>query len=230
MSELFLITAREGSKGIINKNIKLLCGKPLLYYSIDIAKQYSDNDHICVSTDSNKIKQVVEDYGLEVPFLRPKILAEDNSSSFDVIRHAIQYYEAIGRKFSKIILLQPTSPLRKYIHIHEAIREYEKNNLDALYSVKLAEATPSYLLYNEVGGLLKQCQDSSEFQRQEGRAVFQVNGSIYIFNPAVFEKYNSFHEIENVGKYLMPKEYSIDIDDMFDWRVCEMLIKNDVLS
>ena len=227
MNELFLITARSGSKGIVNKNIKKLDGKPLLFYSIDIARNFTDDQYICVSTNSREIKKVVEDYGLEVPFLRPEILSEDTSNSFDVIKHAINYYENIGIKFNKIILLQPTSPLRKNKHIHESIIEFEKNNLDALYSVKIAEATPSYLLYKENAGLLEQCQKSREYQRQDVNPVFQVNGSIYIFNPSVFEQFNSLQEIKRIGKYLMAKKYSFDIDDMIDWRICEMLIQDE---
>jgi N-acylneuraminate cytidylyltransferase len=230
MNELFLITARGGSKGIPNKNIKQLCGKPLLCYSIDSAREFVDDNFICVSTDSAMIKSVVESYGLKVPFIRPKILSEDASGSFDVIKHALQYYEKNGRNFGKVVLLQPTSPIRERSHIQEAMLEFENNNLEALYSVKYAEATPSYLLYEEVEGLLKKCQNSHQYQRKVEPTVYQVNGSIYIFNTEIFEKYKSFNEIKRIGKYVMPKEYSVDIDDTMDWNISEMLLNFNLKS
>jgi len=228
MNELFLITARGGSKGIPNKNIKKLCGKPLLYYSIDSARQFADDTSICVSTDSVVIKSVVESYGLKVPFIRPKALSGDDSGSFEVIKHALQHYKKLGRRFDKVVLLQPTSPIRKKRHIQEAIFEYENSNIEALYSVKIAEATPSYLLYEEVNELLKKCQNSNQYQRQNESNIYQVNGSIYIFKTLVFKKYESFNEIKRIAKYLMSKEYSVDIDDAMDWNICEMLLNSNL--
>jgi len=119
MNILYLIPARGGSKGIPHKNIKSLAGKPLIYYSIDVARELTTDDNICVSTDDNEIIKVVENYGLKVPFKRPDELATDNATTNDVILHAINFYESIGKQYDIIVLLQPTSPLRKSQHVKE---------------------------------------------------------------------------------------------------------------
>ena len=112
MKSLFLITARGGSKGIPHKNIKPLNGKPLIYYAIDVARQFVEDEDICVSTDGDDIIKTVEDYNLKVLFKRPAELASDTAGSDEVILHAVQYYEALGRLYDNIVLLQPTSPFR----------------------------------------------------------------------------------------------------------------------
>ena len=99
---LFVITARGGSKGLPGKNIKDLNGKPLIAYSIDVARAFADDEHICVSTDSEEIKRVVEDYGLRVPFIRPDYLATDTATSNDVLIHAVNFFREQGRKYKKL--------------------------------------------------------------------------------------------------------------------------------
>jgi len=109
---LVVIPARGGSKGIPHKNIKPLGGKPLICYSIDVARQITSDENICVTTDDDEIIKVVEDYGLKVPFKRPAELATDNCGSNEVILHALKFFEDKGKKVDRIILLQPTSPFR----------------------------------------------------------------------------------------------------------------------
>ena len=121
---LVVIPARGGSKGLPGKNIKNLCGKPLIVYSIDVARAITIDDNICVSTDDQNIIDVVEIYGLHVPFVRPAELASDTASTNDVLLHAIKFYEDKGKKFNKILLLQPTSPLRTVEQVKEAISLY----------------------------------------------------------------------------------------------------------
>ncbi len=225
MKTLFIITARGGSKGIPKKNIRYLCGKPLIGYSIDIAKQFAANDSICVSTDSEEIKKVVEEYGLKVPFLRPTELAQDGSGSFEVLQHAISYYEGKGMHYDAVVLLQPTSPLRETHHIQEAVDVFVKSGGDGVCSVKIAEATPSYKLYYEVNDRLVKCENVDVIQRQMASLVYQVNGSVYVFNPRIFKQYKSFGEV-SMTKYLMTKEYSFDIDDEIDWKICELLLND----
>ena len=116
MNLLYLIPARGGSKGIPHKNIKLLCGKPLITYSIDVARQLTDDQNICVSTDDEKIIQTVTDYGLAVPFKRPVCLATDSASTYDVLLHAIKFYENLGKQYDGIVLLQPTTRQSRHCH------------------------------------------------------------------------------------------------------------------
>ena len=113
MDVLVVIPARGGSKGIPYKNIKLLNGKPLIYYSIDIARQFTTDNNICVTTDDERIIEVVESYGLKVPFKRPDYLATDTCGSSEVIQHAWKFYADKGTHYDAVLLLQPTSPFRK---------------------------------------------------------------------------------------------------------------------
>ena len=108
MECLIVIPARGGSKGIPHKNIKPLCGKPLIYYSIDAARTVAKDEDICVTTDDQDIIKCVENYGLKVPFVRPAELATDKSGSNEVILHVLEFYEAQGKKVDAIVLLQPT--------------------------------------------------------------------------------------------------------------------------
>ncbi|MFA6275887.1 MAG: acylneuraminate cytidylyltransferase family protein, partial [Pedobacter sp.] len=125
MKTLYLIPARGGSKGIPKKNIKLLDGKPLIYYSIDIARKFAADKDICVSSDNDEIIDVVEKYGLAVPFKRPDHLSEDQSGSNEVLQHVITFFKNQGREYDNIMLLQPTSPFRTPKHIREILSCYE---------------------------------------------------------------------------------------------------------
>src|SRR5690554_4054145 len=120
MKVLYIIPARGGSKGVPGKNIKLLGGKPLIYYSIEVARALAKDEDICVSTDDERIKEVVEKTGLKIPFIRPAELGTDSASTYDVLLHAINFYSAQGKEYDLIILLQPTSPLRKVEHVQKA--------------------------------------------------------------------------------------------------------------
>lgn len=134
MKLLYLIPARGGSKGIPHKNIKQLSGKPLIAYSIDVARQLTDDCNICISTDDDEIIQVVTSYGLTVPFKRPDFLATDLAGTYEVILHAIGFYENLGISYDAVVLLQPTSPLRTAQQVMEAIGLYDKS-VDAVVSV-----------------------------------------------------------------------------------------------
>ena len=136
---LFVIPARGGSKGLPGKNIKDLCGKPLIAYSIDVARAFADDEHICVSTDSEEIKRVVEDYGLTVPFIRPAYLATDTASSNDVLIHAVNYFEMLGREYKRLVLLQPTSPLRSIEDVSGSLTLYS-DDIDMVVSVTKSHA------------------------------------------------------------------------------------------
>ena len=150
MKNLYLIPARGGSKGLPGKNIKELNGKPLIYYSIDAARQFAPNADICISSDDSETIRTVEKYGLQVPFVRPDKLATDHATSFDVIRHALEYYENQNIHYDVVILLQPTSPFRKVEHIAEAINLFRsEHEIDMIVSVKVTSSNPYYVLFEE---------------------------------------------------------------------------------
>ena len=146
MKALYLIPARGGSKGIPHKNIKLLNGKPLIQYSIEIARQLADDCDICVSTDDIEIKRIAEELGLKVPFLRPDYLASDTAGTSDVIVHALDFYAEQGKAYDVVVLLQPTSPLRTVQNVKDCLSMYTPD-YDMVTTVK--ESSVSAVLCRE---------------------------------------------------------------------------------
>lgn len=230
MKILVVIPARGGSKGIPHKNIKPLNGKPLIYYSIDVARLFTSDENICVTTDDDEIIDVVMDYGLKVPFKRPNELATDNCGSNEVIQHAYQYYVKQGIQYDAIMLLQPTSPFRKVEFLKEAVALYD-NNIDMVTSVKLSSCNPYYDGFEEdTEGLLRISKGNGTIERrQDAPKVWQQNGSIYIINPKSLIEKGMTH-FSRIRKYAMPELYSVDIDNLFDWKIAELIIKEKMLN
>lgn len=229
MKYLVVIPARGGSKGIPHKNIKSLGGKPLIYYSIDVARQFTTDENICVTTDDAEIIFVVEQHGLNVPFVRPAELATDTCGSSEVIQHAYQFFADKGVKYDAIVLLQPTSPFRKVEFIKEAVALYD-DSIDMVTSVRPAACNPYYDGFEEnTDGLLQISKgDGTIARRQEAPKVWQQNGSIYVINPkSLIEK--GMGGFTKIKKYAMPETYSVDLDTMLDWKMAELIIKEGVL-
>lgn len=223
MKILYIIPARGGSKGIPHKNIKLLNGKPLIYYSIDVARQLTTDDHICVSTDDDEIIEVVENYGLKVPFIRPDYLATDTATTNDVLLHAINFYESRGDFYDVVVLLQPTSPLRNSIHVKEAIELYT-NDIDMVVSVKESHS-PSVLCLENEYGYIEMCFNKTFQRRQELPLYYEYNGAIYIINNISLKK-KGIAQFEKNRKYVMTDVTSIDIDTYLDWIIVENVLNN----
>ena len=220
---LVVIRARGGSKGLPGKNIKMLCGKPLIAYSIDVARAFADDENICVSTDSEEIKQVVEQYGLKVPFLRPDYLATDTATSDDVLIHAVNYYrEQYGRTFKKLLLLQPTSPLRTKEDVEGAIRLY-RDDIDMVVSVMKSHA-PAVLCQDDEQGYVQLTYNKKALGRQQLPDMYEFNGAVYVMSvDALLEK--KMAGFTKIVKYVMSKEHSIDIDDIYDFLQVESILK-----
>ncbi|WMJ72893.1 acylneuraminate cytidylyltransferase family protein [Cytophagaceae bacterium ABcell3] len=222
---LFLIPARGGSKGVPGKNIKLLNGVPLIHISIDLARAFSDDSHICVSTDSEEIKHVVEEAGLKVPFTRPLALASDNAGMHEVLLHALEYYSSRGMHYKKLVLLQPTSPFRKKKHVQEALDLY-RPSLDMVVSVKETVSNPYFKLMKETEeGYLKKFAEATFSTRQSAPVVYELNGAVYVINTDALRR-SPMNEFSKVQKYVMDEASSYDIDTMLDWQICELLAKN----
>ncbi len=229
MKYLIVIPARGGSKGIPHKNIKLLDGKPLIYYSIDVARQFTTDENICVTTDDAEIISVVEKHGLKVPFVRPAELAIDTCGSSEVIQHAYEFYANNGIQYDAIVLLQPTSPFRKVEFIRESVALYD-GSIDMVTSVRLADCNPYYDGYEEAhdGFLYISKGDGTIVRRQEAPQVWQQNGSIYVINPkSLVEK--GMGGFTKIKKYAMPETYSVDLDTMLDWKMAELIIKEELI-
>lgn len=223
MRILIVIPARGGSKGIPRKNIKPLDGKPLIYYAIDTARAVVHDEDICVSTDDDEIIQIVEDYGLKVPFKRPAELATDTAGTYEVLLHALDFYEKQGRYYDALILLQNTSPFRTAEHVKEALRLYN-DKVDMVVSVKECAANPYYCVFEEnEDGYLHVCKgDGNIFRRQDAPKVYEYNGAIYIMNTAVL-KTTHMHKMQKRVKYVMDDASSFDLDTMWDWKMAEMI-------
>lgn len=222
MNPLIIIPARGGSKGIPKKNIKQLNNKPLIYYSIEVARQICNDENICVSTDSIEIKDVVEKTGLKVPFLRPAEISGDNASTDDVIVHAINYYRSSGVKFDSVLLLQPTSPLRTVSQVIDCLKIYEPVD-DMIVSVNQSQVAAVLREENE-NGYLEPIFTNNSSRRQDAKLLYEINGAIYVINPeSIVNK--KIREFTKVKKYIMPEINSVDIDTMDDWYYCEYLLK-----
>jgi len=226
---LFIIPARGGSKGLPRKNIIRLAGKPLIYYTIDAARGVTTDENICVTSDDPEIIQTVEKYGLRVPFVRPVELATDTAGSREVILHAVNYFEnELGKNFSEICLLQPTSPLRSAHHILEAYGMWD-DSIDMVVSVKESKANPYFNLFEEnQDGFLVKSKNSNYTRRQDAPKAWEYNGAIYIIKVQSIKK-KEFSEFVKIKKYIMCEENSVDIDNIFDLKLAQLLIKNRIV-
>lgn len=224
MKPLVIIPARGGSKGIPHKNIKLLGGKPLICRAIDNARSVAPDTDICVSTDDSEIIQVVENYGLKVPFVRPAELAADNSGTYEVLLHALSFYEQQGRTYDTIILLQPTSPFRRDEDISETLKLYSPD-IDMVVSVSEARANPYYNCFEtDSDGFLHVSKgDGKYIRRQDAPKAWEYNGAIYIINPQSLKR-ESLGEFKRRRMYEMDELHSLDLDTPLDWRIAELLI------
>ena len=224
MKILVIIPARGGSKGIPHKNIKPLNGKPLIHYTIDEAREIVGDEDICVSTDDPEIIKYVNDYGLKVPFVRPEELATDTAGTYEVLLHALNFYEKQGRHYDVVLLLQNTSPFRKAEQIKEALKLYN-DDVDMVVSVKECAANPYYCVFEENSeGYLHVCKgDGNIFRRQDAPKVYEYNGAIYIMNAEKL-KTTHMHKMQKRVKYVMDDLSSFDLDTMWDWQMAESII------
>lgn len=227
---LCIIPARGGSKGIPYKNIKHLCGKPLILYSLDVARQIFEDEDICVTTEDQKIIDVVETCGIQAPFVRPQCLSTDEATTQDVLIHALDFYQQKDVYYDIVLLLQPTSPFRLKRHIEEAINLYS-DSCDMVVSVRDASANPYYNLFeeDEFGYLHISKGKGSYTRRQDAPKVWEYNGSIYTINSKSL-KTSRMSDFSRIIKYPMENIYSIDIDMSLDWIIAEELIKNKVIE
>lgn len=219
-----IIPARGGSKGLSQKNVKLLAGKPLIAYSIEAAFQCPGISRCFVSTEDAKIKQVSLDFGVEV-IDRPEEYATDQSQTHEVVRHALEELKGIGNIPDYFILLQPTSPLRTSKHIQSCMNAFFASDVACVISVTETDHHP-YKDFVVENGLLQPLFDVSsvEKRRQALPEVFRPNGAIYMMSSQLFIEKNSFF-VPPALPFLMDREASIDIDTAFDLLMAELILK-----
>jgi len=225
---LVVIPARGGSKGVPRKNIKCLGGKPLIYYTIEAAREVFPDNVIYVSTDDYEIKHIVEKCGLKVPFLRPKEFATDNAGTYEVLLNAIYNCEKTGYYPDTLVLLQATSPFRNGEHIKEALKLFEEK-CDLLVSVKETKANPYFTLRVEnKNGWLVNSKEGRFVRRQDTPKVWELNGAIYIVKVSQLKKL-TLDKIPKTVKFLMDEISSVDIDNQLDWDFAEFLIEKNLV-
>lgn len=224
---LVLIPARKGSKGLPGKNIKLLNGKPLISYTIEAALEVFARENICISTDDPKVIEISKSLGLEVPFVRPEYLASDTASTEAVLMHALEFYNNIGKKFNSVVLLQPTSPLRRSLHISQAYQLYLNGNADIIVSAYETKSNPYYVLYEEKEGYLTKSKEGDFIRRQDCPTIWELNGAIYIYDTDKLIS-NGLSNMNRKVVYAMDKNSSFDIDDELDFFIVEQILKNNL--
>lgn len=225
MRNLAIIPARSGSKGLSDKNIKDLCGMPLMAYSILEAVNSKKFDEVMVSTDSEKYAEIARKYGAKVPFLRSEETSTDKAGSWDVVYEVLENYMSIGCNFDTVCLLQPTSPLRISIDIIEAYRLFEEKKADSIIGVCEADHSPLWM--NTISSDLKMDNFVSDNFRGKRRQLlevyYRINGAIYIRRVA--SVLSGFSIYDNSYAYVMPRERSVDIDTKLDFIIAEALMK-----
>ena len=225
MKNIAIIPARCGSKGLKDKNIKELCGKPLIAYSIEAAIHSKEFDEIMVSTDSPKYAKIAQEYGANVPFLRSEETSNDTASSWAMVEEVLNNYKTRGISYDTFCLLQPTSPLRTSKDIIAAYDIYRQKAKNAVVSVCEAEHSPLWC------GHLPENHEFIGFvnidamkQRQATEKYYRLNGAIYIVNISQFQKDMYLYK-EGSFAYIMEQKNSIDIDNELDFDIAEMLMK-----
>lgn len=224
MKPFFVIPARGGSKGIPGKNIKPLAGKPLIAYSVDVARQLADDCDICVSTDDERIAQTVRDMGLDVPFMRPDYLATDNCGTYEVLLHAVDFYEKLGRNYDTLVLLQPTSPMRTADDVRAAMQAYTPD-IDMVVTVTEAASNPYYNCYetDSEGFLHISKGDGKYVRRQDAPKAWEYNGAVYVINIESLKRM-PLGKFQRRRMVEMSRERSIDLDTPLDWMVAEAVM------
>jgi len=218
---LAIIPARGGSKGLIGKNLRLLGGFPLLYWTIKAAKGSSYIDRLILSSEDEKIISTAKKYGCQSPFCRPPELARDDTPGIEPILHAL----GIISGYDYIIVLQPTSPLRLAEDIDACLTRCISAKANCCVSVTETGKPPfwTYLLDKRHRLLPIIKNDKKYVRRQDMPKTYQLNGAVYVAKVEWLKKHKTFLTDETIA-YVMPAERSIDIDSEFDLSLCEHLL------
>ena len=226
---LATVCARGGSKGVKNKNIRLLADKPMICYTLDILKECTFIDDYVISTESDEIIKIVESYGFEIHFKRPENLAEEKVSRLEVIKHAVLWVENnIGEKYDIIIDLGVATPLKITEDVENAVKLLVDNNVSNVFSVTLSSRNPYYNMVEIINEEVKLVKEIGKkiTDRRDAPKVYDMNDGINIFQRDVLFSDNP--QFNNDTKiYIMPVERSIDIDTEIDFKFAEILVKEE---
>lgn len=224
---LAIIPARGGSKGLPQKNIKSLCGKPLIGWTIEQAKASKYIDNIFVTTDCQKIAEVSEFFGISVPFLRPAELARDATSTIDVVEHVVNYFLSEKNEYDYILLLEPTSPLRKQDDIDLAI-ELAVNNESADGVISVGEVHMEHPMIvkkiNNEGKITPYINNTKKLtQRQQADQAYFPYGVLYLIKTDVLIREKAFYT-NNIIPYFIERWQNYEVDDIYDFITIEAIL------
>jgi len=230
MKILCTICARGGSKGVKNKNIKLLNNKPLIGYTIEQAKSSKLFEHIVISTDSEQIAEIAQEFGAEYFFKRDKELSNDKAGKLDVIRDAfIRSEKHFNIKFDYLIDLDATAPLRNIEDILNSFQQFIKDKNDNLITAMPSRRSPYFNLVEIIDDKVQVSKklDKSIVRRQDSPKTYDMNASIYIWKKETILNQDTIF-LDNTGLYIMPEERSIDIDTELDFKFVEFIMRNNI--
>ena len=221
---LAIIPARSGSKGLKDKNIKSLNGKPMIAYTIEAAAESNIFDDVIVSTDSQVYANISIEYGASVPFLRPNYLATDEATTRDVMIYTLNKLAETGGNYDYFMILQPTSPLRKAEDILGAVKLLVQKDANSIVSVCESEYSPSYMnTLDESLSINGFINKAIKTRRQELPKYYRLNGAIYLCKVDYYLNFGNLYN-EKSFAYIMDKVSSIDIDDEVDFIIAESLM------
>ena len=232
MRILGVVTARGGSKGLPGKNLRLLGGRPLVAHTIDAALASKAFHRVILSTDDEAIAAAGRSRGCEVPFMRPAELARDETPHLPVLQHAIEWLRANeGYSPDAVMILQPTSPLRRARDIVESIALLQKSGADSVVSVSEVPAhyNPMRTLRIDEHGLATLLVSGEPVRRRINRrqdmpAAWTMNGAIYLFRTPVLTAEEPSLYGDRTAAYVMPEEFGISIDSIDDWNQAEQAL------
>jgi len=223
-----IIPARGGSKGLPGKNIRPLCGKPLIAWSIEAGLQSSFMDHVMVTTDDQEIAAVARQFGAAVPFLRPKKLADDRSPTFDAVKHALDHYrDREHREFDYVVLLEPTSPLRERGDIDAMIRRLvdHEDRFDSIVSIGEVHEHPSIMKKIDGDSLSPYCEDLGRTtRRQDNPPAYFPYGVAYITRTGTLLAEKTFYPARTTF-FSIKRHQNYEIDDIYDFLAIENIMK-----
>lgn len=227
---LCFIPARKNSKGIKNKNLIKVNGKPLIYYTLkhalDLKKKL--NLHIHLSTDSKEILEYAEkNFNIKTDYIRPKNISSDNSKMIDSAMHSIDWYESKNIIFTDLLLLQPTNPVRKKSELIKAVNIFKKKKLVSLMSIIQVKEHPSEIIkiYKGKWDYLENPPLNSHGRQSFKNNFFFIDGNIYISKIKFLKKYNKFVVLNKTYPFLIDRTWPIDIDHLDDKLIAETFLK-----
>ena len=228
---LGVIPARGGSKRVPRKNILPINGKPLIAYAIESALK-ANLDRVIVSTDDTEIAEIARRYGADVPFLRPKELAADDTPDAPVLRHALEFLEQAGERYDYVVLLRPTTPFKTADDINEIIKKAVSGSFDLVRSVTAAEGTshPYWMYKADTEDTLKplfEKENVSKYLRSQQlpNTIFSLNGVVDIFSTRQVKEAPNLLMSDRLGFIKIPRERALDIDEPLDFEIARAILE-----